>query len=129
MLGTGARFAGHALQPLLHEEADGIGLVAAERAALDITEAAIEFERLGLLAAGFELQQMDCLALCDRLQLRQQAAPDTLTARGGIDEHALDLRLSIRSLDQRRATDDAVFPARNEEMDLGLTEAVDIEHV
>lgn len=57
---VGARFALH--EPLFHEQAQRIGVVGAERFALDIVKCAIERDCLGLPDAGLELHQRDALA-------------------------------------------------------------------
>ena len=116
--GGGARGGPSPLQRLLHEQAERVVAVAAERPAAAEAGALVEPDRCILLDAGLEAQRRDPSThrLLDRIE---NCPADAAAARLGQHEHALDLGTAVARQPIGAAAQRHAGLARHEERDIG----------
>ena len=116
-------------EALLHEEAERVRPVGAERATLDIAEGAVEGQRLGLLHPRLQLEQADARLRRGALEMRQKRTPDATAARARVDEQALDLGLSRRPQREGDAADRATLDPRDQQADIRRGQRLEVDRM
>jgi hypothetical protein len=125
-VGRGARQL--ALQTLLHEHAERIVTIAAERPAAREAGRLVQADRRELLDPGLEAQRADASAH-RRLDRIEDRAPDAAAARVRRHEHALDLGATVAVQLKRAAADRHAVGARHEQDDVRALVGAEVEPV